>query len=311
MHLTVAICTWNRAAMLQGALESLEGLRVPAGIEWSVLVVDNGSTDSTAAVVASFEGCLPIRRVEEGRRGLSHARNCATDHAMGECILWIDDDVVVEPDWLAAYAEAFGEWPNAAVFGGPIIPRLEGNPPEWLVRALPYVANAFSGRDLGDRPVRVGPSPDRFPYGANLAIRTEVQREFRFPPERGRRGRALGLGGEETVVIDRILDSGREGRWVPGAVVHHRIGEDRQTTRFLRRYAVADGRSDALGSDEVGEGLFALEALPSLGRALLSELRFRIRQWTAPPETWVSELYRAGDRWGRFLACVERMGDWG
>jgi glycosyltransferase involved in cell wall biosynthesis len=125
MMITVAIPTLNRAESLKRTLESLAAMRIPMDLAWEVLVVNNGGTDHTDQVIDSFVGRLPIRRVVEPKRGVSNARNRAVDEAKGDYILWTDDDVVVDPGWLAAYADAFKRWPDVAVFGGKIVPRLE------------------------------------------------------------------------------------------------------------------------------------------------------------------------------------------
>src|SRR5436305_13472240 len=93
MFVTIAICTFNRAASLRRTLDSLAAMRVPADLGWEVVVVNNSCTDTTDAVIDSFVGRLPIRREFEKSAGQSHARNRAIDVAIGEYIIWTDDDV--------------------------------------------------------------------------------------------------------------------------------------------------------------------------------------------------------------------------
>ena len=76
MHLTVAICTWNRAGLLARTLERLVAMESPVA-PWEVLVVDNGSTDDTPRVLDRFASRLPLRRLLEPALGLSNARNAA------------------------------------------------------------------------------------------------------------------------------------------------------------------------------------------------------------------------------------------
>src|SRR5947207_1258016 len=122
MLITVAICTFNRAESLRRTLDSLVGMRLPEKLDWEVVVVNNNCTDSTDEVISVFAERLPIRRTFEPQQGHTMARNRAVKEARGEYIVWTDDDVIVAREWLAAYAEAFHQWPEAAVFGGPIIP---------------------------------------------------------------------------------------------------------------------------------------------------------------------------------------------
>ena len=81
MIVTVAICTWNRAKLLDQTLTEMRKLRIPPGIEWELLVVNNHCTDETDAVIARHRGALPIQRLFEPRQGLSNARNCAVSTA--------------------------------------------------------------------------------------------------------------------------------------------------------------------------------------------------------------------------------------
>ncbi|MGH9885968.1 MAG: glycosyltransferase family 2 protein, partial [bacterium] len=138
MLLSVAICTRDRAASLRRTLASLAEC-ARASDPWEVLVVDNGSRDDTPAAAAAFEGTLPVRVIHEAAPGLSNARNAAVREARGAYIVWTDDDCLPARDWLSAYAAAFRAEPDAAVFGGPIVPRFEGEPPGWLTRVAARV----------------------------------------------------------------------------------------------------------------------------------------------------------------------------
>src|SRR5579863_6363284 len=101
MTITVAVPTHNRARTLALALESLARLRLEPGTEIECLVIDNNSSDDTPGVVEHFARTAPFstKRVFEPRQGSSYARNRAVREARGELIFFIDDDVIVEPDW--------------------------------------------------------------------------------------------------------------------------------------------------------------------------------------------------------------------
>jgi hypothetical protein len=184
--ITVAICTRNRCALLDRALASLARVVVPDHIDWELLVVDNGSEDATAATIARFADLLPLRAIEERTMGKSHAMNTAVREARGDILAWIDDDVLVDPQWMCAYHEAFLQNPEMAFFGGPIIPLFEGPRPPWLDGALRHVANAYAALDLGSEAVPF--RGDTLPYGANWAIRLNEQRRHLYDPRLGRKG---------------------------------------------------------------------------------------------------------------------------
>jgi len=292
---TVAICTRNRARALERTLRSLAAAAIPPSLSWEVLVVDNSSDDETPRVIANASDALPARAVDERQIGLSHARNAAIREARGDYILWIDDDVLVDAQWLRAYHDAFRARPEIAFFGGPIVPTFEGSPPAWLRLALPRVDNAYAARDLGAAPVAL--TRDTLPFGANFAVRSDVQRRHPFDPALGRRGTALSAG-EEWAVLEAMLAGGESGQWVPGARVEHVISAERQSVRYLRRYYVENGMSLALTRRAPGERVLFGRPRWAWREAVLQELAYRVRRAYAPADVWSVHLRRASLAWG-------------
>src|SRR6185437_14586745 len=149
MDVTVAICTYNRARSLERALESIARMTVPSKTNWELVVVNNNCTDETDRIIEKFATMLPLRREFEPRMGLSNARNRAIEAARGAYIVWTDDDVIVDRNWLDAYLEGFRRWPDGAIFGGKILPRFEEPVPRWLVEVFPMISFVYGFRDLG------------------------------------------------------------------------------------------------------------------------------------------------------------------
>lgn len=234
MDCSVIICTRNRATQLREALSSLTALNVPLGTTWELLIVDNGSTNSTPEVVSSFKGILPITWLHQPTAGLSNARNAGVDAAQGEYIVWTDDDVYVERDWLAAFLEAFERWPEAVVFGGKITLSLTPPTPDWLLKSLGDLQWVYSPRDFGPNPIPLSLVNYKIPLGACFAVRTAEQKQYRYDP-------ALGIAPgqnrscEETTVIEAILEAGYSGWWLPEAEVRHIIPASRQTLQSVIR----------------------------------------------------------------------------
>ncbi|MBI3789298.1 MAG: glycosyltransferase family 2 protein [Gemmatimonadetes bacterium] len=235
---TVAICTWNRAALLRETLARMTALDVPAGLGWELVVVNNNCTDDTDAVLAQFTDRLPLRRVAEPTPGLSNARNAAVRAAGGRWIVWTDDDVLVSSGWLSAYLAAFAADPEAVVFGGPIRPWFPATPPAWLTAAWSRVAPAYACIDYGDAPFPL--DSRRVPFGANMAFAADALRAHPFDPARGVRPGSR-MGGEETDVVRALLAGGGRGRWVPEAIVDHWIPPERQTIAYLQQWFEAYG----------------------------------------------------------------------
>ena len=289
MKITVAICTRNRAPSLERTLQSLLALDIPPDMDWELVLVDNGSVDRTAALIASYAEQLPVRHVFEPKPGLSVARNRAIQEALGDYIIWTDDDVVVQPGWFKAYLDTFRAHPEAAVFGGKILPVLDPPTPPWFAEAMPLLGYPLAFRDLGDAPAALSVVDDRLPYGANFALRMREQRAQSYDP-------GLGAGpnhnrvGEEVRVIAAILEEGCSGIWVPGAVVHHCIPTSRQTDSYIFRYFKAQGETAGFV-----EGRYETRTILSVPRWLWLRMSKRLLryQWdrrTAPPQQWVKSL---------------------
>jgi glycosyltransferase involved in cell wall biosynthesis len=298
---------------LNTTLESLQQLIVPLGIEWELVVINNNCTDDTDEVIAQFADGLPIRSLHEKRQGLSNARNCAVDAAKGEYIVWTDDDVIVEPNWLVAYVNAIRTWPNASLFGGPIHLKLEGHSPSWVSEMLCDVelAGVYGQRDLSSVPIRLSLSGWIMPYGPNLCIRTQEQRIFRYNPRIGR-CKNQQIRGEETAVVRTMLESGAEGWWVPEAIVRHVITEDLQTQAHVRRYFIGLGQSY---TRENPKAKFAscLQVPRLLLSAVKWEVRFQTSRFRKRPKIWLQDLRTASLCWGRLiesLRCGSRVAGW-
>lgn len=304
--LTVAICTWNRCALLARTLGQMTRLEIPPGVAWELLVVNNRSMDTTDEVIESFQGRLPIRRLWEPALGLSSARNRALAEAMGDYILWTDDDVLVEHAWLAGYAAAFRRWPEADVFGGPIEPLFEGEPPDWLEPVHDHLGGVFGRQDLGPEPVRLTVERVREgPFGGNMAMRLATLRRFPFDPALGVRGNQYVVG-EETEVIRTMLSAGCEGWWTPEARVHHWIPRRDQTLAQVRRWMVGYGRYKARVRPDGAQGSAGLSLGWTLFWMIRHELRFQLRRHFLPPEAWILDLIHASQARGRLLAALTR-----
>ena len=235
MLITIAICTRNRAESLRRTLGSLVAMRVPDDFGSSeILVINNDCTDHTDDVLDLFADRLPIRREYEPERGVARARNKAVLAAKGEFILWTDDDVIVDPGWLAAYLDAFRRYPGGAVFGGKIVERYLPPSPKWIT-----TFEGFATRDFG--PHEMPLSVKTLPFTANCAINTVAHRYFPYDPMLGP---GTGMLGEETDVITRMLKAGAPGYWIPSAVVEHMIPPERQTRRAVLEHFAALGAGE-------------------------------------------------------------------
>lgn len=234
--ITIAICTRNRAAFLAKALRSVLA-QADAGTE--VLIVDNGSTDETAALVAGFSAAdARVKKISEPQTGLSIARNTALRSARGEWVIFLDDDAEAGPGWFSTYQKFFSALPEAriATVGGAVIPHCEKSAPKWL--------GNIGWMDLG-------PEPFCFPRGkspweTNCAIRREAALQAGgFDVNLGHRGDTAGYREGVDLTI-RLQDLGYQIWWLPGAPIRHFVHANRLNLRWVFNSAFNEGRSVAI-----------------------------------------------------------------
>ncbi len=240
MVITVTICTWNRAKLLDHTLAEMHKLHIPDGVEWELLVVNNNCSDETDEVIARHSGQLPIRCLFESKQGLSNSRNCAIAASKGELLLWTDDDVLVDPQWLAAYVNAAERWPKAVYFGALIVPWYEQRPPSYIEANLKSFEGMLVIRNFGptERPFKNG----ELPFGANMAFRRCVFEKWGYNPRLGRRATDPILG-EESELFRTLRKKGLEGVWVPTAKVRHYVPRERITSNYIWDYGTGYGRT--------------------------------------------------------------------
>jgi GT2 family glycosyltransferase len=229
--ISIVIATYNRAALLDECLTHIEHQAFESGDE--VVVVNNGSTDETAAVLARHRRTLPVplRVLEEYRPGKSRALARAITVAAGDVLAFTDDDVNVCDGWLDAIRRAMAD-PGVALIGGPVAPRWQQRAPSWLRFTTGYdrLAAPLALLDYGCDPSLLG---SRTALGANLAVRREViARVGGFAPHLGKLRGTL-LSGEDHELCMRIQAAGFRTAYCPSARVAHWVPADRTRLRYF------------------------------------------------------------------------------
>ena len=272
---TVALCTHNHADRLVRTLADLAHLQSP-NEAWEFLVIDNASSDATPDLLAAFNwrpAGVEVRIVREKKLGLSNARNRALTEARGEYIVFMDDDETPDRAWLTAYEQAIREHQPDALGGRIDVFFEDGARPHWLPdELLGFLGRLNHGEErwLTERGTPI--------FGGNFAFRRNVfERLGNFDVRLGRQGTA-NIGGEDTEIYRRLLEHSCRVRWVPQAIIHHRI----QTPKLRRGYFLdlhfRQGRIEGArerGSHSRLPPLYLVpQILRSYGRALA--VRFRL-----------------------------------
>ena len=235
----IVIATRHRARELAGTLRSLAAMD-GSGLEWEVVVVNNGADPETRRVAVEAATELRLRCLDEPTAGKNRALNRALHTVHCALVAFTDDDVVVDRGWLTALWQGAARWPDASIFGGRILPQWpDGSPP--ADHALFDHAYAIADFAHGERAYSSG-----YVYGPNMAIRSRVFDEgWRFNEQVGPDGTHTYISGSETSLTVALEKAGHRAVYLPHALVHHQIRSEQLTNRWLYGRAFRRGRTEA------------------------------------------------------------------
>ena len=310
-RLSVVIATYNRAAHLDECLAHLQTQHFAVGDE--VIVVDNGSTDDTAAVVARHQRLWipPLRLLHEARPGKSHAIAQALGAASGDILVFTDDDVNVGSTWLATIRQAMAD-PGIALAGGPVSARWQSTVPVWLRRASdehPRLGAPIALLDYGDQRAELG---TRTLLGANLAVRRDAfAAAGGFPTHLGKLRGTL-LSGEDHELCRRVQASGGRAVYLPDAVVHHWVPAHRARVGYFLgwffwsgiTHAIMDEDLAARGRTVAGVPLYLVRRAVSASMGTLAALV--TGRWTKALDRAIDVAFAAGYAAQRWRLVVRR-----
>lgn len=242
LAVSVVLCTRNRADLLRRILLQLQVQGARAAFGWELLVVDNGSTDTTRDVLARADGMLPLRALFLAQPGQTRARNEGVRQSRGGLVVFLDDDVRLGDDWLGAWARVAEEQRAAMWFGGRVLTDWPQGRPAWVRDPdMDLIDGVLVRHNLGDTPCGYsikGP----LPVGANCAVRREAMDQVGlFREDLGHQGDLRAIG-DETEWFERARSHGLPGAYVPDAVAWHPAVPERLTMRGLLEHGRATAR---------------------------------------------------------------------
>lgn len=240
LDLSVLIATRSRADSLERTLRSMAVAAQDAPVTWELVVVDNGSTDRTSAVLHEWSERLPLRVVDVPEPGQNRARNRALAQLRGRTTVLTDDDVVVAPDWLREWKQGIDRWPDDAIFAGRIAPRFPPDCPSWVSsERFPFRAQCFAEF----RPRQAEGAYPRTPFGPNFAIRTALLQRHPFRADLGPAAGSYAMGGETELTL-RLKAQGHRVIYLPGPCVEHVLESANLTLEKLCQRGFNAGRGD-------------------------------------------------------------------
>ena len=245
MTLSVLICAHNpRRDHLVRSLQALKEQDLPCS-EWELLLIDNASRVPLAGA-CDLSWHPHARCIIETEVGLTNARLRAIREAQSEILVFVDDDNVLQPDYLRVCRKISEEWPCLGAWGGQHFPEFEGGAPveKWKVDQW---TSTFS-RDLWSNNY----DPQVTPFGAGLCVRKKVAEQYAdlatSDPRRrslDRKGGTLNQGGDmDMAFVACDLGMGL-GRFI-NLKLDHLIPKGRTSDDYLLRLSEGSGYSQVI-----------------------------------------------------------------
>lgn len=232
-ELTLIICTHHHPLSLAATLESIAMQQTPASLRWDVLVVANACTDETPAVVERYarDPRIPsLRIIEEPRPGVAYARCAGVRHSNATWVAMVDDDCLLDQDWVHQACKFAASQPYAGAFAGKNeIVWPPGTPP-WCMDH----AQSLAQQDFGEEPRRLPDQGREAPCGAGLVLNRAALAGSGFLD----RGRLVGRGphdvhaGEDSEMVYFIRNAGWEVWYTPDLHLRHVIPGARTTLQY-------------------------------------------------------------------------------
>ncbi len=242
--LTVLMSTYNGANTLPLVLKIFCRLEKPHD-GWKLVIVNNGSTDQTPNILLSYKQKLPLTVINEPQPGQNIARNSGLKNIEGDLVVFTDDDVLPQPDWLIQIRKVADSHPSFSIFGGNILPHWENQPEEWLLNLnWPYKGVTFA---LVNPTLNEGPVGPDYIVSPNMAIRAAIFKAgHRFDETIGPDGSDTYPMGSETEFIARMYKSGFKLWYSKRPVVYHIIRPYQMDKAWSLSRAVRFGRGKYL-----------------------------------------------------------------
>lgn len=229
--ISLIICTYNNAPLLDRVLLSISKQKTSIDCDWSVLVINNNCTDNTTEVVTNFihSGNIPnLSIINEEKQGLSSARLCGIKNTTSEWIAFVDDDCLLQDNWVEEAILFAKSHPKCGAFGGKVILDWEVPPSEILLK----YKSSFAAQDHGEEDMLIERSCI---VGAGLVISRSAILQSGWLDKQllsGRKGKDL-TSGDDSEIIIRIRQAGYEIWYSSGCILNHYMPAKRISEKYL------------------------------------------------------------------------------
>ena len=230
MKISVIIPSYNRVKDLYRCLKSLE-LQDFSETNFEVIVVLNSPNNQTQVAFEKHRkkiNLLNFKIIVEKIPGSNRCRNIGAANAKGDLIAFLDDDAIPNPQWLNAVASLQEESSEFCAIGGPISPILHSSfngIDKDIAKKLSIIDVTTTRGVFGTKKVGY-----KYPFGANMAFKSEVLKQFSFPESGGRTAKSL-ISYAEAGLFDQL--NHKKIIYDPKMIVLHNVEKERLSAQWL------------------------------------------------------------------------------
>jgi glycosyltransferase involved in cell wall biosynthesis len=257
MKLSVIICTHNpRLTFISRTLEALRRQTLPMA-QWELLVIDNVSHPPVADLV-TLEWHPNAHHFREEVLGLTPARLLSIQKSQGELLVFVDDDNLLDRNYLANAVKIYDECPFVGTFGASIEAEFEVDPP---LSIRPYLEGLAIRTTLRDHWSNARKWSEATPFGAGMCVRREVAelylervRSDRLRFALDRKGTSLSGGGDTDIAWTSILLNKGTGCFARLRLCHL-IPKDRLTESYIEHLQMGSAYAERILDQEDADSL--------------------------------------------------------
>lgn len=249
MKLSIITPTYNRPAWLEKTIKCILAQNIE-GLDIEYIIVDNNCTDNTKLLIEKYIKSNPhknlkIKYLFEKRQGINFARNSGIEASKGDYILFLDDDITVEQNFLFEYAKVIKKYPDYSIFGSRTKIKLpKFKLPAWLAVQGSYARGMIvSSVELGsENKVICFDENNIMPVGGNMVIKRELFEKYgMFRTDLGLKGKKL-LPGSEYELFFRFAENEKHWVYAAYAVAYHPIKTEQAQKHYFRKRLYNVGR---------------------------------------------------------------------
>ena len=242
-HIFVCICTYKRPNYLIKLLKELEKQETGGRFDYSIVIVDNDSSESAKQAVTLYasQSKISINYFVQPEQNIALARNKAVENSTGDFLGFIDDDEFPNENWLLELYKAINKYKADGILA-PVLPDYEEAPPKWVIKGHFFDRPSLqSGYVLKWEDTRTGNALLK----RDLFIKTEQW----FDPNHG-------SGGEDKEFFRRKMQDGHVFVWCNEAPVFETVPPVRWKRTFMLKRALLRGKVDYKTSSKNYSGIF-------------------------------------------------------